>query len=178
MKTQNICGVIVFVVAMLTAQIVEAQGTQYLSNLGYTSNGGSSIGSNSSFAANFFTGTNAGGYELNSVQLAMTDASGTPSGLTVMIYPDVGGPSAVPGSSIGSLSGSASPTTAGLYTYTAPSNLLLLPQTGYFIVLTAGTAVANGAYEWSFTSTPSFGFNPYFPNKLHKQELETYNKAA
>ena len=22
------------------------------------------------------------------------------------------------------------------------------------------------------------GFNPYFPNKLHKQELVTYNKAA
>ena len=29
-----------------------------------------------------------------------------------------------------------------------------------------------------FTDDPFFILNPYFPNKLHKQELETYNKAA
>ena len=39
-----------------------------------------------------------------------------------------------------------------LYTYSPASDLVLLPNTPYFIVLTAGTAVANGAYEWSFTS--------------------------
>jgi hypothetical protein len=87
----------------------------------------------------------------------MTDASGNPSGFSVMLYgkgTQVG--TVLPGSSLGSLSGSAAPTTAGTYTYTAPANLELSPDTYYFIVLTAGTTVANGAYDWSFTSVNSY----------------------
>ena len=60
---------------------------------------------------------------------------------------------ASPGSSLGTLNGSLNPVTSGIYTYTPASNLTLSPGTIYFIVLTAGTAVANGAYEWSSTST-------------------------
>jgi hypothetical protein len=60
--------------------------TAYLSNLGQSSTGSLAVGSDSWLAASFGTGTNEGGYELNSIQLAMTDASGNPSGFTVMIY--------------------------------------------------------------------------------------------
>jgi hypothetical protein len=154
--------IITFVVGLLAPQIVQAQGTlTYLSNLGQSSTGSDAVGSDSWLAIDFFTGTNAGGYVLNSVQLAMTDASGNPSGFTVMIYTDAGfgppsGPRAIPGSSLGSLSGSSDPETSGIYTYTDGSNIILLPNFSYFIVLTAGTAVANGAYEWSLAGTSSY----------------------
>lgn len=38
----------------------------------------------------------------------------------------------------------------------AASGLTLSPSTKYFIVLTAGTAVANGAYDWSVMNTSSY----------------------
>ena len=72
-----------------------------------------------------------------------------PSGFTVAIYPVYGFPDAPAslGSSLGTLNGSADPSTAGVYSYTPTSSLTLLPNAGYFAVLTAGTAVADGAYE-------------------------------
>jgi len=85
MKNIVISGVIVLVVALLTPQIVQAQGTIYLSNLGQPSAGSLAVGSDSWQAAIFTTGTNADGYVLNSIQLAMTDAFGTPNGFTVML---------------------------------------------------------------------------------------------
>jgi hypothetical protein len=49
--------------------------------------------------------------------------------------------------------------TAGIYTYT-PAATITLPIRGpYDIVLTAGTAVGNGAYEWS-----AAGMNSYNPS--------------
>jgi hypothetical protein len=158
-----ISGIVILAFALLAPQIAEAQGTiTYLSNLGQTASGSSSVGSDSWFAADFITGTNAGGYTLNSVQLAMTDASGNPSGFTVMLFgkgSQLG--TVLPGSSLGSMSGSASPTSAGTYTYTAPANLELSPDTHYFVVLTAGTTVANDAFAWSDTSIASPGYNSY-----------------
>ena len=51
---------------------------------------------------------NGGGYSLNSIQLGMADASGNPSGFTVMLYAQdynhFGG--IVPGSSLATLNGS------------------------------------------------------------------------
>ena len=86
------------------------------------------------------------------------DASGSPSGFTVMVYTlsnlPLGG--LFPGSSLGTLSGSANPATSGIYTYTAPADLVLSPSTLYFIVLTGGTAVATGADEWSYTGANSY----------------------
>jgi len=102
----------------------------------------------------FFTGNNAGGYILNSIQLGMADASGNPSGLTVMLYSNIGVAGPLPGSSLGSLSGSTSPTTAGTYTYAAPANLALSANTPYIVVLTAGTTIANGAYNWNESAYP------------------------
>jgi hypothetical protein len=51
------------------------------------------------------------------------------------------------------------PTTAGIYIYTPASSLTLSPETQYFIVLTSGTTVANGAYEWGYANTSSYNPN-------------------
>jgi hypothetical protein len=144
--------------ALLSSSIAQAQGTvTYLSNLGQPSAGSLSVGSDSWLAAGFFAGTNASGYVLNSIQLAMTDASGTPSGFTVMIYNNGAAPSGVsPGTNLCTLNGSLDPVAGGVYTYSPGSSLALLPYRFYFIVLTAGTPVASGAYEWNVTSTRGY----------------------
>jgi hypothetical protein len=156
MKKLIISGVIIWA-SILTPQITQAQGNMtYLSNLGQTSTGSLAVGSNSWLTTLFSTGTNPGGYTLNSIQLAMTDASGNPSGFTAMLYTVGIGFGPIPGTSLGTLDGSLNPTTAGIYTFTPASNLTLSSQTGYFIVLTAGTEVANGAYDWSYAGTNSY----------------------
>ncbi len=156
MKKIIIVGIIVST-SILAPQIVRAQGTMtYLSNLGQPSDGSNAVGSDSWLAALFATGTNAGGYALNSVQLGMADASGSPSNFMVMLYTEVGVTGPFPGSSLGTLDGSLNPTTAGIYTFTAVSNLLLSPDTLYYIVITAGTTVANGAYEWNYANTADY----------------------
>ncbi len=142
---------IMFVVGLLTQQIIQAQGTVYLSNLGQSPTGSNPVGSDSWVALDVITGHNAGGYLLDSIQLGITDASGNPNGFTAMIYSSIAFTGINPGSSLGTLDGSANPSTAGIYTYTPTSNLVLSPNTDYFIVLTAGTAIADGAYEWSLT---------------------------
>ena len=141
-------------VAVSGPQLIQAQGTMYVSNLGLISTGSASVGSDSWVAADFRTGTNASGYLLNSVQLALTNASGNPGGFTAMIYDQANAPGGVlPGSGIGTLNGSLDPVAAGIYSYSPGSSLTLSPSTWYFVVLTAGTAVSNGAYQWSVTST-------------------------
>ncbi len=158
MKTINIASIMVFAVGLLTPRITSAQGTiTYLSGLSQPSTGSVAVGSDSWVAAPFFTGANVEGYSLDSVQLAMMDASGSPSGFTVMIYAnDVHNLALEPGISLGTLSGSLNPVTSGIYTYTPVSSLTLLPSTPYFIVVTAGTAIANGAYELSYAGANSY----------------------
>ena len=136
-----------------------AQGTTYLSNLGATSNGSLGIGSDSWAAMEFVTGPSSDGYGLDSIQLAMTEASGSPGGFSVMIYSDVGVGSPLPGSSLGSLSGSPSPSTAGVYAYTPAGDLRLSRTTSYFFVVTAGSPVADGAYQWSDAATSSYSLS-------------------
>ena len=142
-----------FGLAVLSPHIAEAQGSLYLSSLGLTPSGSSSVGSDSWLAADFVTGSNAGGYLLNSVQLGLAYASGNPNGFKTMLYTEVGAAAPFPGTSLGTLDGSLNPAIGGIYIYSPDSDLALSPNTAYFIVLTAGTAVANGAYGWSFTST-------------------------
>jgi hypothetical protein len=156
MKTIIINIVMILAITLLTLQIIQAQGTTYLSNLGQASDGNLAVGSDSWIAGGISTGNNADGYSLDSVQLTMTDASGNPSGFTAMIYgaADIHG-GIFPASSLRTLGGSLNPATGGIFTYTPVSSLTLAPNTDYFIVLTAGTA---GAYEWSFTH--SSVFNP------------------
>jgi len=154
MKNLVINGVIVFAAVFLTPQAAESQGTLYVSSLDQPSAGSLSVGSDSWEAAGFIrTGNNPGGYALDSIQLAMTPASGSPNGFTVMLYSANIVSQNLPGSSLGTLTGSSGdPVAAGLYTYTA-SGLSLSPSTDYYIVVTAGTPVASGAYAWSFENT-------------------------
>jgi PEP-CTERM motif len=156
MKNLIIGSAILVAVGVLVLQSVEAQGTTtYLSNLGQSSAGSLAVGSDSWLAASFRTGANASGYSLNSIQLGMTDASGSPSDFTVTLYTSrLVAPA--PGNSLGALNGSADPTTGGIYTYTPGSSLTLSGSTFYYIVLTAGTAVAAGAYDWSYAVTNSY----------------------
>ena len=98
----------------------------------------------------------------------MLDATGTPGDFTVMIYTEFSG-SFFPHTSLGTLTGSLSPTTTGVYAYTAPVNLTLFSSTDYLIVMTSGTAVTDGAYEWNLATAnsynPSFGWRnggPFF----------------
>jgi PEP-CTERM motif len=146
--------IIMVSVLLLTQQIAQAQGIIYLSNLGEASVGGSPVGSDSMNGFSFITGGDTGGYSLDSIQLAMADASGNPSGFAAGIYVMVGTPGGVGSETcIGALTGSSNPAVAGIYTYMPTNNLMLLPYSYYSILLTAETAVANGAYELSMTST-------------------------
>ena len=147
-----------FVVGLLAQQIAVAQGTTtYLSNLSQASAGSLPVGSDSWLAAAFQTGTNAAGYLLNSVQLALTAASGSPTGFRAMIYNNGAAPSGIiPGTNLCTLNGSLDPVAAGVYTFTPASTLTLLPRLFYEIVLTAETPMAVGAYEWSFATTSSY----------------------
>src|ERR1039458_9701712 len=111
MKRSITNGIIVLLLGLLSPQNTTAQGSiTYLSNLGLSTTGSSSVGSDSWLAADFFTGTNSSAYTLNSVQLAMTVGSGAPSGFTVMLYSEVGITGVFPGSSLGTLDGSLNPT--------------------------------------------------------------------
>ena len=155
MKKNIVNGFIIFAVGLLAPQILQAQGTVYVSNLGQGIGeiGVGSVGSNSWLAAGFNTGSSFGGYMLNSVQLEMGNAFGSPSGFTALIY--AANAAINPGSMIGTLSGSSDPATGGIYTYAPAANLTLSPSTLYFIVLTAGTPFFSGAagpplgYEWN-----------------------------
>jgi PEP-CTERM motif len=148
---------LVLIYFLMRSQARSQGSVTFLSNLDQSSSGSVAVGSNSWIAATFFTGGNSGGYLLNSVQLAMNNSSGLPSGFTVMIYaegPSLGG--ILPGNSVGSLLGSGNPMAAGDYSYSAPSGLTLAPVSAYFIVVTSITAAGTGAYEWSLSGTDSY----------------------
>ena len=155
MKRMRIYGLIVCASGLLVAQSVLSQGTVYISNLAQPSSGSVAVGSDLWVAHEFITGSNPGGYILDSVQLAMQPASGAPNSFSVMLYGN-GAPylGAAPGkTSLGTLTGSSmDPITTGLYTYTA-SGLTLAPSQAYFIVATAGTPLASGAFAWSVENT-------------------------
>ena len=136
---------------LLFVQIAAAQGTTYISNLGQPTIGSGNVGNDSWLAQPFTTGTNSAGYALNSVQLLMNAASGTPGGFTVSIYSSPG--NGAPGTSLGGLTGS-DPAAGGPFSYTA-SGLTLSPSTYYFVLVTATTPIAGGAYKWS--AADSFG---------------------
>ena len=140
-----------------------SQGSiNYLSNLGLPSSGSVPVGANGWYAADFSTGTNGGGYSLDSIQLAMTDPSGNPGGFTVTIYTGIDAHGGIfPGTGVAALSGSGNPATSGLYTYVPLSSLTLLPNMEYFVVVSAATDIASGSYSWSVANTGSPGYNTY-----------------
>jgi len=152
-------GVIVFAVALLAPQILQAQGTMtYLSNVDQASAGSFAVGSDSWLAVQFITGTNASGYLLDSIQLGMADATGSPSGFTVTLFSG-GGTLPGPGHSLGTLDGSLNPVAGGIFTYAPTSTITLAGDKYYYIVLTAGTAVATGAYDLSYAGDNTYTRN-------------------
>lgn len=160
MKNHLILGMFLLAGLLLPLPVTRAQGTIYLSNLGQASATSAAIGSDSWVALSFATGTNAAGYQLNSFQLAMTNATGTPSGFMVMLYSAVGSGEVSPGNSLGTLIGSTNPAARGTFAYTPANSLTLLPNKSYFFVLTSGTAIATGAYEWANTSAFPLTYHP------------------
>ena len=140
---------LVSVIGLLLPTMTLAQSTLYVSNLGQTSTGIAAIGSDSWIAQSIVSGTNSSGYVLNSVQLLMNAASGSPSGFNVSIYSSLSG---LPYNNLGNLVGS-DPSAGGLFTYAA-SDLDLSPSTFYFVVVTAATPVAQGSYIWSGEDGP------------------------
>ena len=73
-----------------------------------------------------------------------------------MLYDDGGLVGPAPGSSLGALNGPSDPTTTGVYTFTPSATITMSPSTPYFVVLTAGSAVTNGAYKWSYAGANSY----------------------
>jgi hypothetical protein len=175
MKDWIMKGIIVLAGALLVPQISLAQGTVYLDNLGSPSTGSLAVGSDSWLAADFLTGNNVGGYVLDSIQFSMTAASGSPGGFTARLYRS-SFLSDVPGTYLGTLNGSADPSASGIYTFTPPSSLTLVPGADYYIVLTAATTVANGAYEWSLSSGSSY--NPAGGWSGFAGKLQTSNNGT
>ena len=112
------------------------------------------VGSDSWLAESFFTGTNLPGYSLNSVQIKTVAASGTPGGFSVAVYSGSPNNFRYPGASLGELTG-PDPASGGIYAYTA-ANIALSPSTYYFVVVTAATPIASGAYSWSYADVSSY----------------------
>src|ERR1017187_5357681 len=156
MNNPIVSGLLFVVALLLPPYIARPQGMIYLSNLGgQASFGNLAVGSDSWLAESFYTGTNSGGYFLDSVQLAMTNASGRPDGFSLMLYSAIQVPlEYYPGSGLSTFNGEENPTN-GIFTYSPVLNVTLLPRTAYFLVLTAGTPTNTGAYYWIQTCTSS-----------------------
>jgi hypothetical protein len=169
MKKTNLISIILMS-ALFPTSLTQAQGTLYVSNLEESTSGSYSFGGDFWIAQSFGTGTNVGGYSLNAIELLMGTASGSPSGFSVSVYSMVVN---YPGISLGNFSG-PDPAAGGVFEYDA-GGMLLAPHTGYFIVLTAATPIAKGAYSSSFTTSfnadlsdhwGGVGFPYYSPNGL------------
>ena len=127
-----------------------AQETTVFSNIGQSPIGSLAIGNNAWCAVEFLTSTNSGGYLLDSIQLRLDTPTGTPSGLNVAVYySGLNGTFIQPVSFVQSLTGPA-PSGSGVFTFQS-SGLTLDPNRGYFVVATALTPAATGAYRWDIT---------------------------
>jgi hypothetical protein len=84
---------------------------------------------------------------LNSIQLQLGTPIGMPSGFSLGIYD---GNVSTPGNLLQSLVGTE-PTGSGVFTFQS-SGLALQPNSAYFIVATASTPLASGAFQWDVTS--------------------------
>ena len=153
MKNLSIIGAVALLTTLFAQHHAQAQGTLYVSSFGQSS-GSAGVASNAWRAQEIFTGSNSGGYSLDSIQLSVAQASGSPSDFAVMLYSSAGYAGPLPATSLGTLSGSASPSMAGIYTYTPGAQITLAPSTAYYIVMTAGTAFLDGAYSLDMNAGP------------------------
>ncbi len=150
MKWKQFLTVAVCALGLLAPSNIRAQSTTYLSNTNQPIAGANTI--SPLLGVQFQTGSNAAGYTFNDVQLSMGNAVQNPTGsLFVYLYypsPVIGGPD----SFTDILSGNTNPVTAGIYLYLATSNIVLLPNTTYYIQAEIGGANPD-YYKWNYTSS-------------------------
>ncbi|MGD1089533.1 MAG: choice-of-anchor R domain-containing protein [Verrucomicrobiota bacterium] len=151
MKRRFALTILAAITGILAPRQVPAQATVYVSNISdTTADTVEALGANW-LAAEFTTGADSGGYSLDSVDLLFSDTSGSSgSGFVLMLYANSSGQ---PDSSIGTLSGSSAPDTAGTYNYTA-SGITLSPSTPYWLV--ARPTALTGPYLWNYTASTSY----------------------
>jgi hypothetical protein len=155
--------------ALCTLAKLGAQGTTYISNLSLDPVGNGTVADDAWLAQSFTTGNNPQGYTLNTVQAALSPASGSPIGFSVSLY---SGKGAYPGSSLGVLNGPDDPLEGGVVDYSG-SGLELLPATTYWIVLTADSPSAVGSYASRITSF--FGHSATDGWWIHRYYAESYD---
>lgn len=121
-----------------------------IGNLNQTFGEDIAVWSGLSQAASFKTGDTAA--SLFSVSVAMDSRHQFSAGnFNLALYSDAGG---APGSSLATLSGNAIPFTAGIYTYTNDTPLVLSPNTTYWVVASSPTS-STAAYQWVLTFSSS-----------------------
>jgi hypothetical protein len=149
----------IFLLAVITSVVVTTgfcQGTiVYVSSINTPSGGFGAVASDSWLAQGFGTGTHTNGYMVTGVQLQMTNATGNPSGLSVSIYSrnDI-----FPGSLLAPLTGDSNPLTSGIYSY-SPANVVLAPNSLYFLVVTSSQPLSTGAFRWQTLASSQFDRN-------------------
>ena len=149
---------------LATASAFTTSGVS-VSNLGETTGlDGAQVGqigtNNTRKATGFRTGSNSGGYTLDSVTVKVNSVLGAPTSYTVAIHAvSAGNPNST---ALHTLTGSA-PTGAGEYTYNCSGSCSLDASTDYFLVLSATGNIGLNSYEHSSTTsdnqtnTPSGG---------------------
>ena len=105
----------------------------------------------------FTTGSNAGGYELHSIDASFSAKTGSPGNIVVKIHADSTTSPWAPGTALATLNGS-NPTTAGNKEWTCYTShgcdLDLEPSTTYLIVMSAPASPSgNNAYQWQTTES-------------------------
>jgi len=129
----------------LACLVEPARAEVVLSNLTEISLGPDSVSSGKWLASSFVTNSQA--WTLTSATLSFGSAQNTSGNLFVNLYSNA---TNSPGSSLGTLSGSENPASAGQYTYTS-NGISLDPSTTYWLV--AGVSSGDGAYPWLFAGS-------------------------
>ena len=167
---KSVFTLLMFLAGLAVPPSSNAQGTIQVSNLNQTPTGSAESGSDAWLAQSFTTGANANGYVLNSIQLLMVSASGSPSGFALSLYSSPG--NGAPGSNLGVLSG-PDPASGGVFTYIA-SGLTLSPSTFYYAVITSDTPVAHSSYTWSAANGTAPG-NGWTIQNFHYRSTDGVN---
>ena len=154
MKLKKLIVLVACVCGFLTPRNNRAQDVvTYLDNTGQPIAGSMGLGLGyGSVGAQFQTGTNGGGYFLDSIQLQFADATGSPmfSGLGVVLCSDYFDG---PGNPVSFLDASQNPLTSGLYTYTPRTDAILESNTKYWLIVGVTSILGGSAYNVSYTST-------------------------
>ena len=103
-------------------------------------------------AQGFTTGSNTGGYTLSSIDIRINSKVGSPTNLEVTLHA-ASGSNPNTGTTLATLSGASSPSSAGTYPYTCSgSGCNLLASTTYFVLMKAPSSPGTSYYTVHLTS--------------------------